>query len=270
MTTNEPAPSPHATTTEPAPRVTTTEPAPVSHATTTEPAPLVVTTEPAPHVTRIELVVRFCETDLMGIVHHANYLQYFEAGRVAWLKARGVAYDAWVKAGMHLPVVEADLRYKRAARFDDALAVDTWVGALGRASVRFDYRIALAASPDAAVCEGTTLLACVDAALRPRRLPREIEALFRDGLAPPSPLPRCRLAPPSPPLRDDRRLWRPHRVRARRGRGAAASRGRPRGRTTGQEHHRQRRPRRPTQRRTVDQTRRRTVDGARRRITTGT
>ena len=39
---------------------------------------------------RLELRVRFCETDLMGIVHHGNYLSYFEAGRVEWLRKRGV------------------------------------------------------------------------------------------------------------------------------------------------------------------------------------
>ncbi len=139
---------------------------------------------PASHLTRLELVVRFCETDMMGIVHHANYLQYFEAGRVAWLKARGVAYEAWVARGLHLPVVEANVRYRRAARFDDALAVDTWVGRLGRASVRFDYRIACTSAPGEALCEGSTLLACVDGGLHTRRLPPELDALFRAALAP--------------------------------------------------------------------------------------
>lgn len=141
---------------------------------------------PAPQATRLELVVRFCETDLMGIVHHANYLQYFEAGRVAWLKARGVSYEAWVSAGMHLPVVDARVRYRRAARFDEALLVDTWVGAVGRASVRFDYRIERGTAPGETLCEGSTLLACVDAALRARRLPREVEELLREGLVAPA------------------------------------------------------------------------------------
>jgi acyl-CoA thioester hydrolase len=140
----------------------------------------------APPSTSLELVVRFCETDLMGIVHHANYLQYFEAGRVAWLKARGVSYEAWVSAGMHLPVVDARVHYRRAARFDETLRVDTWVASLGRASVRFDYRIERSAAPGEAICEGSTRLACVDAALRPRRLPPEVETLLREGLVAPA------------------------------------------------------------------------------------
>jgi acyl-CoA thioester hydrolase len=139
---------------------------------------------PAPHVTRCDLLVRFCETDLMGIVHHANYLRYFEAGRVAWLKARGVSYEAWVGRGLHLPVVDARLHYRRAARFDDTLWVDTWVGAVGRASVRFDYRIVRATAPAETVCEGATLLACVDGSMRTRRLPADVEALLRASLGP--------------------------------------------------------------------------------------
>ena len=67
---------------------------------------------------RMTLLVRFCETDLMGIVHHANYLQYFEAGRVDWLHRRGISYEIWAKNGVHLPVVETHIRYRKAARFE--------------------------------------------------------------------------------------------------------------------------------------------------------
>ena len=125
---------------------------------------------------RLELRVRFCETDLMGIVHHANYLAYFEAGRVDWLHKRGVSYDVWARQGVHLPVVETRLRYRKAARFDDALWVDTWVGACGRASVRFDYRIV---RDGALLCEGDTLLACVGADLLPKRLPPALAEVFK-------------------------------------------------------------------------------------------
>ena len=132
-------------------------------------------------VTQTALSVRFCETDLMGIVHHANYLQYFEVGRVAWLKERGFSYDRWVAAGLHLPVVEASVRYRRAARFDDALVIETWVSALSRVTLRFAYRVLRGAD---VVAEGETLLACVDDAMRPRRLPPEIAAAV--GAEPPA------------------------------------------------------------------------------------
>jgi hypothetical protein len=85
--------------------------------------PFMLRHEPPPAylTSRFGLQVRFCETDLMGIVHHANYLTYFEAGRVDWLHRRGISYDVWTKQGIHLPVVETHLRYRKAARFDDEL-----------------------------------------------------------------------------------------------------------------------------------------------------
>src|SRR5687767_6477475 len=70
-----------------------------------------------PGTSSYRVQVRFCETDLMGVVHHASYLVYCEAARVDWLHKRGVSYDSWVQHGIHLPVVEAKLRFKASARF---------------------------------------------------------------------------------------------------------------------------------------------------------
>ena len=52
----------------------------------------------------VRVRVRFCETDLMGIVHHGSYPAYFEVARVEWLRRRGVAYGTWASRGMHLAV----------------------------------------------------------------------------------------------------------------------------------------------------------------------
>lgn len=124
------------------------------------------------------LRVRFFETDLMGIVHHATYLTYFEAGRVDYLHKRGVRYADWAAAGIHLPVVEANARYRKAARFDEWLDVTTKVGALTRVTVRFDYAIRRA---DELICEGFTLLACVGEDLAPKRFPTWVtEVLQRE------------------------------------------------------------------------------------------
>jgi acyl-CoA thioester hydrolase len=114
--------------------------------------------------TRSRLRVRFCETDLMGIVHHSNYLAYFEAGRVEWLRRRGVTYADWAARGIHLPVVEASLRYRAPARFDDIIAIDTRLVELRAASLRFEYRMERAGSsaPPELLAEGFTRLACVN------------------------------------------------------------------------------------------------------------
>jgi acyl-CoA thioester hydrolase len=122
-----------------------------------------------------EIRVRFCETDLMGIVHHANYLLYCEAARVDWLRKRGVSYDQWVALGVHLPVVEAKVRFRRAVRFDEIVVVTTTVPEHSRVSVRFAYRIHC--GPELA-CEAETLLACVGDDLKLKRMPPEVAAVF--------------------------------------------------------------------------------------------
>jgi acyl-CoA thioester hydrolase len=125
-----------------------------------------------------ELVVRFCETDLMGIVHHANYLIYFEAGRVDWLHRRGIRYDEWARRGIHLPVVESRVRYKKAARFDETLTVRTTCAEVTRVTVRFGYEITRGGDR---ICLGETLLACVGQDLAPKRFPADIADTFRSA-----------------------------------------------------------------------------------------
>jgi acyl-CoA thioester hydrolase len=125
--------------------------------------------------------VRFFETDLMGIVHHATYLTYFEAARVDFLHKRGVRYDEWARGGIHLPVVEANVRYRKAARFDEWLDVETSVGQVSRVTVRFDYVIRRA---DALVCEGFTLLACVGDDMAPKRFPEWVTSALTRAEAP--------------------------------------------------------------------------------------
>lgn len=131
---------------------------------------------PAHLTSRHSLMVRFCETDLMGIVHHANYLTYMEAGRVDWLHRRGISYETWAKQGIHLPVVDAQLRYKKAARFDETLVVESTCHEVTRATVRFGYRIVR--GPEL-LCLGETLLACVGHDLQLRRIPEDIARVFR-------------------------------------------------------------------------------------------
>jgi len=104
----------------------------------------------------------------MGIVHHASYLTYFEAGRVEYMRRRGVSYADWVGRGIHLPVVDIGLRYRRPARFDQRLVVLTWIDRLAPYSIRFTYSILDAVGYAAQdrdahrLVEGHTRLTCVD------------------------------------------------------------------------------------------------------------
>ncbi len=147
--------------------------------------------EVAPHLTsRHALRVRFCETDLMGIVHHAGYLGYFEVGRVEWLRQRGVSYLEWATRGFHLPVVEARLRYRKPARFDDLITIETTCAETTRVTVRFRYRVLRGAE---LLCEGETRLACVGDDLAPKRFPEDVTRVLLSpevGAEPP-PAPPC-------------------------------------------------------------------------------
>jgi acyl-CoA thioester hydrolase len=123
-----------------------------------------------------DLLVRFCETDLMRIVHHANYLIYCESARVDWLHKRGVSYENWLQHGVHLPVVRANIHFKMAAQFDDHLRVETTMAELTRATVRFTYCITRG---DDVICQADTLLACVNDELRVKRIPAEVAEVFQ-------------------------------------------------------------------------------------------
>ena len=92
-------------------------------------------------VHRFELRVRYGDTDQMGFAYYANYLRWFEIGRAEMLRALGTSYHAVEQAGLSLPVLEAWCRYREPARYDDLIAVETGIAHLGRASVRFGYRI---------------------------------------------------------------------------------------------------------------------------------
>ena len=129
-------------------------------------------------VSNLELRVRFVETDLMGVVHHGNYLSYFEAARVEWFRRRGVTSPSWTALGVHLPVVEADVKYRAPARFDDLLIVEARLVELQHASMRFAYRITRG---DALVVEGRTRHAAVDMQYK---LQRVSSALIASLLSP--------------------------------------------------------------------------------------
>ncbi|MEY2930776.1 MAG: hypothetical protein RL033_1525 [Pseudomonadota bacterium] len=121
--------------------------------------------------------VSVVETDMMGIVHHANCVALFERGRLEYLRRRGLPYKVMVQRGFHMPVVELNVRYRKPARFDDVLRIETRLGAVSRVTVRFDY-VVRRLEPDSNVgellIEANVLLACVDERTRPRPLPEDI------------------------------------------------------------------------------------------------
>ena len=85
--------------------------------------------------------VRYAETDQMGVVYHGNYAQYFEIGRVEWLRNQGVSYKWMEENGIMLPVVSLSMDYKKPARYDDLLTITTIFKKQSSVKIEFDYEI---------------------------------------------------------------------------------------------------------------------------------
>jgi len=89
----------------------------------------------------IKVRVRYSETDQMGVVYHGNYAQYFEMGRVEWLRNTGISYKWMEDNGVMLPVVSLQMNYKKPARYDDLLTVKTILKSQSSVKIEFDYEI---------------------------------------------------------------------------------------------------------------------------------
>ena len=134
-----------------------------------------------------KLRVRYSETDAMGLANNANYLSYFEVGRVEWMRASGISYRDLENEGIGLVVVEAHLIYKRAARFDDELTLRTRLAELSRASLRFEYALL---RDGEVLATGYTRHGCVELASgRPSRLPGDLAARLQEAEPRPDPRP---------------------------------------------------------------------------------
>ncbi len=89
----------------------------------------------------IQVRVRYAETDQMGFVYHANYLPWFEMARVRMLDALGLPYKQWEAEGVFLPVLEAHLRYRQPAFFDDTLDVQVFLKEKPTVRIRLEYAV---------------------------------------------------------------------------------------------------------------------------------
>jgi acyl-CoA thioester hydrolase len=130
-----------------------------------------------------EARVRYAETDQMGIVYYANYLVWFELGRVELLRSLGLAYSRLeTDHGCILPVIEASCRYKSPARYDDEILIETRPAMLRGSVLKFAYRI-LRKAPDGEertlLAEGETVHVVCDDKLQRKPLPEKYEAALK-------------------------------------------------------------------------------------------
>ena len=92
-------------------------------------------------VNRMQLRVRYSETDQMGTFYNSRALEWFECGRTEWIRSAGMSYADMESKGVMLPLVEAHVRYHGRAKYDDLLEVETSAAMNGKARVRFEMKI---------------------------------------------------------------------------------------------------------------------------------
>jgi acyl-CoA thioester hydrolase len=135
-----------------------------------------------------EVRVRYAETDQMGIVYYANYLVWFEIGRVELLRSLGLTYSQLeTDHECILPVVEANCRYKSPARYDDRIVIETWPSLLRQSVIKFAYRILREATAEGEerklLAEGETVHVVCDDQLNKKPLPEKHAAALRALMA---------------------------------------------------------------------------------------
>lgn len=131
--------------------------------------------------------VRYAETDRMDIVYYANYLVWFELGRVELLRSLGLAYSKLESDyDCILPVIEARCRYRAPARYDDEILIETSPALLRGSVFKFAYRIlrkGADGAPDTLLAEGETTHVVCDPKLQRKRLPPPYETAIKALIA---------------------------------------------------------------------------------------
>jgi acyl-CoA thioester hydrolase len=113
--------------------------------------------------------VRYAETDRMGLLHHANYLVYFEQARTELLREIGASYKDMEDQGFFLVLAKAEVKYKSPAYYDDLLTIRTTL--VRTTPVRLEHKYEVFGPAGQLVAEGATTLACVDRAGKLQAMP---------------------------------------------------------------------------------------------------
>lgn len=106
------------------------------------------------YISKKEIQLSYADTDMMGVIYHANYLKWFELGRTQLIEDLGYHYLDMEKAGYYAPVYKVEVTYKKAVRYGDKVFVKTWVEENQGLKTVYGYQIV---SGIEEVCaEGTT------------------------------------------------------------------------------------------------------------------
>jgi acyl-CoA thioester hydrolase len=125
---------------------------------------------------RSEVVVRYAETDMMGIVYHGSYLPWLEIGRTELLREVGIAYARLEQLGYRLPVLEVQMNYLKPALYDQRIEIVTTMHERPRIRMRLDYELF---HEGTLIATGHTVHAFINHSNQPVRPPAELVDLFR-------------------------------------------------------------------------------------------
>ena len=107
----------------------------------------------------IKIRVRYAETDRMGLLHHANYLVYFEEGRTELLRSQGLTYRDIEDQGFYLVLTKLQVRYRSPAFYDEVLTLRTTTVRTTLVKIEHKYELF---RDGTFLAEGETTLGCVD------------------------------------------------------------------------------------------------------------
>lgn len=115
--------------------------------------------------------VRYSETDAMGLLHHSNYLTYFEIGRTELFRAQGGSYRVMEEQGLYFVVAKIQVRFRKPAGYDDALVIHTQLLRSTPAKIEHHYRLLRG---DEVLAEADTVIACVNGEGELQRIPENL------------------------------------------------------------------------------------------------
>ena len=124
--------------------------------------------------------VRYADTDQMGFVYYANYLEWFEVGRTEFFRLIGIPYTEIEKKGLILPVIEAYLKFKKPAKYDQLITVKTILKEIPKAKLKVFYLIYNDDIKDLLV-EGHTVHGFLDSGKKPVRIPLWIKNILENN-----------------------------------------------------------------------------------------
>ena len=126
---------------------------------------------------QIEIRVRYSETDAMGFLHHANYVKYFEIGRMELFRTQGGSYRRMEELGLFFVVAKVQVRYRRPARYDDLLTLHTRISRTTTVRLEHSYQLFRG---EELLAEADSTLACVDRQGTLQMIPRDLVAFTQE------------------------------------------------------------------------------------------